>query len=341
MAEGHHYARDVTRIERSAFNPAIGTRAALFALTPLVLAFIIHQPLLFFSTLAALFLVLTEGQPSLLPTRILLVACFTEALSLGLGTLTATAGPALSIPILGVAIFIALLGRGRPQWASVATFTAITFAVGLGLPGYSAPAAGERVIFALVGCLWALAGIELHRFIIFHWRHTTDRGGSLSLSQPMPRAETLRSSVVLAVACSVGFSIGFALGLPRDYWIVVTILLTVRPNISLTRTFTLEMAIGTVIGAMIGAAITLATSNFVVLTIFLFIFGLLMFSSRGVNLGLVQIFFAPFIIILLNILYPGEWYLAFYRILAVVIGVAISFVLVYILERLKKTSTWL
>ena len=341
MTEGHHYARDVTRIERSAFNPGIGTRAALFALTPLVLAFIIHQPLLFFSTLAALFLTLTEGQPSILPSWVLLVACFAEAAGLGLGTLTATAGPVLSIPILGVAMFIVLLGRGKPQWAPVATFTAITFAVGLGLPGYSAQAAGERVIFALIGCIWMLAGVELHRFVLSLRHRRMAPGGAASIQQPMPRSETLRSSLILAVACSLGFAFGFALGLPRDYWIVVTILITVRPNISLTRTFTLEMAIGTVIGAMIGAAITLATSDLLVLTTLLFVFGLLMFSLRGVNLGLVQIFFTPFIIILLNILYPGEWYLAFYRILAVSIGVAISIVLVYLLETFKKTSTWL
>ena len=47
-------------------------------------------------------------------------------------------------------------------------FTAIVFAVGMGLPGYSIQSAGLRTLFSLIGTLWALLGIEIHRFVVSH-----------------------------------------------------------------------------------------------------------------------------------------------------------------------------
>ena len=156
------------------------------------------------------------------------------------------------------------------------------------------------------------------------------RGGATSIQQPMPRGDVEKFP---RPCCRMlaGFRIRICTGTAQR-------LLNRRDDIdhgaakhqSHQDLHPGDGRIGTVIGAIIGAAITLATSNLLVLTILLFVFGLLMFSSRGVNLSVVQIFFTPFIIILLNILYPGEWYLAFYRVLAVSIGVAI--------DRLKCTS---
>jgi uncharacterized membrane protein YccC len=79
----------------------------------------------------------TEMQLPAIPSRILLVACFTEAVSFGLGTLAATTGHSLTLLLLGIGVFVALIARVSPKWAPVGTFTAIIFAIGVGLPGYS------------------------------------------------------------------------------------------------------------------------------------------------------------------------------------------------------------
>ena len=50
-----------------------------------------------------------------------------------------------------------------------------------------------------------------------------------------------------------------------------------------------------------------------------------------------HIFLVPFIIILLNIYYPGEWYLSFIRILDVAIGGAVAVAMVY----LSGSRPWL
>ena len=127
---------------------------------------------------------------------------------------------------------------------------------------------------------------------------------------PPLRSETIRQAFAIAVASAVGLAIGIALGLPRDFWIVVTIVLAIRPTIGSTVTFTLLIVIGTMIGAIVAAAITLEIGVPYVIAILLFAFAIAMFATRGVNLALVQLFLTPFIIILLDILYPGEWMLA-------------------------------
>jgi len=98
----------------------------------------------------------------------LLLVCCTEAAAFGVGTLTATTAHLLSPILLGIGVFVALFAWSYTKWAAVGMFTAIVFAVGVGLPGYSIQSAGLRTFFSLIGMLWALLGIEIHRFVISH-----------------------------------------------------------------------------------------------------------------------------------------------------------------------------
>ena len=88
------------------------------------------------------------------------------------------------------------------------------------------------------------------------------------------------------------------------------------------------MVMGTIAGSIIAAVITLGTSNLYLLLAFLFSFVAVLFAVIGVNIILIQIFLVPFIIILLDIYYPGQWYLSLFRILDVAIGGAIAIALV-------------
>jgi uncharacterized membrane protein YccC len=60
-----------------------------------------------------------------------------------------------------------------------------------------------------------------------------------------------------------------------------------------------------------------------------------LFAVIEINIILIQIFIVPFIIILLSIYYPGQWYLPFIRILNVAIGAAIAVAVVYLLSALS------
>jgi hypothetical protein len=325
--------KEVTHADRSAFSLPRGIRAGVIALVPLVLGLAVHNIELIFATLGAMFLTNTDGPPFFLPARVLLVACFTESAAVGLGTLSATTG-LLSPLFVGIAVAVALLARGSPMWANVGTFTAIIFAVGAGLQGASLEGAGLRAVLLLLGSLFALFGVVLQRMI-------AKRKNPTAQTKPPPvqtisRSENIRSAIVVGVLSAFGLLVGHALGLPRDYWAVLTLIIAVRPNLSLTITFASTMAVGAVAGAVIAAGITLETTDVNILLPLLFVFAILMFASRGVNVGLGQVFLVPYLVILLNILYPGAWYFALYRILEVGMGVGLALVAVYVLSEMKK-----
>ena len=141
---------------------------------------------------------------------------------------------------------------------------------------------------------------------------------------------SLRSTLLIGIASAVGYSIGLVLGLPRDFWILITIILAVRPNTNLTITFASMMIMGTIAGSLIAAVITLGTNNLYLLLALLFSFAAVLFAVIGVNTILIQIFLVPFIIILLGIYYPGQWYISLYRIIDVAIGGAIAVAMVYL-----------
>jgi uncharacterized membrane protein YccC len=335
MSRMSRFVKDIRRLDKSAFSLTRGFRAAAFVIAPIIVDFaIVHQPrLLVLATLGAVILTNTEMQLPAIPSWILLVACFTEAVSFGLGTLVATTGHSLTIFLLGIGVFVALIARVSPRWTPVGTFTAVIFAIGVGLPGYSIQSAGLRILFSLIGMLWALIGVEIHRLVLSK-RIKLSESQSAANEQPMPRLDVLRSALMIGIASALGYTIGLVLGLPRDFWTVVTIIIAIRPNISATTTFTSMIVIGTIVGALI-ALITLENSNLSLRLALLFSFAVALYATMKVNVILTQIFLVPFIIILLNIYYPGEWYLSFIRILDVAIGGAIAVAMVCLLSALS------
>ena len=281
-----------------------------------------------YMTLGACFLTMTEGSNSArLPLAPLLAACVTEPLAFYLGTLTGLTG-LISVPITGLALFVSLLLELEGVWALVGNTTAVFFAVGVGLPGGSETGALTRLVFAFAGCLLAFGGVWIHRAI----KDRAHYGFGLKFPKAANKlhSDTFRDIVAVSIASALGLAVGIALNLPRDYWILVTILIVSRPRILPTVSLTASMVFGTLVGATIGAAVAVEIANAFVLEFILLVLGVLLFSTRGVNLGLTQLFIAPFIIISINLLYPGHWQVAEYRVIDIAIGGAIAIATVYI-----------
>jgi hypothetical protein len=328
---------ELVRINKSAFDPRTGLRASLSAIVPVILGFAVHQPELLLIGVGAIFLTNTEGQPSTLTLRVLFGATVMESLAFGLGRLVSTTSFLISATLLGGGVFLALLLRGNPRWGQVGTFVAVIFAVGVGLPDGSTQAAEIGALYLLLGGIWALLGVWLQRRISVRghpeWRAKLappqpNQAAQSVASQPNP----IETALIVAVAAALGYVVATTFELPRDYWVVVIVITAVRPNLGLTVSFTAARAVGSIVGALIAAAVVLGTNSPYLLAPSLFAFSFLMFSTRGVNTVLLQVFLVPFIIILLNIIYPGEWYLALDRVLDTLIGGAIAIVVVSLLE---------
>ena len=176
-----------------------------------------------------MFVTNTEGpNAARLPLPGLLLACFTEAFAFAMGTLVGLTG-LWAIPLLGLGVFATLSAVGNQRLAAVGRFTAIFFAVGVGLPGGSTGGALERLWLSLLGGLLAFLGAWLHRSLT---KREVSAGASEPLiSQlkrharlPMPsvpslESESFRHSMAVGAACALGLTVGLALGLPRDFWI--------------------------------------------------------------------------------------------------------------------------
>lgn len=331
--------RDITKVDRSAFNLAAGLRSAALVAVPLLIGIVTGElAALIYTTLGALNLINSEVPKSQAPLRVLFVASFTEALAFGLGTLAQTTGYVV-IPFVGLGVFAGLMLAIYPRYGFVASQTAIFFAIGARLSGGSVGVVDYRIFFALLGGLWATLGIAVHRLLgsrrigsrgMVPAASTISSSGSGQTAAPV-RRDTFTHAVIVGVASSVGLSIGILLGLNRDFWIIVTIVLALRPGVNTTLDYTVMIVVGTAIGAVAAAVVTLEVTAHYTLLVILFAIAVAFFSTRGMNFALSQIFVTPFIIVLLNIIFPGSWQLAGARVLDVLIGGAVSLATVYVL----------
>src|SRR5712691_9553881 len=164
MKIGSQFFKDIRLLDKSAFNLTVGLRAAAFVIAPIIVGFAIQQPALLFASLGAVFLTFTERFIPTMPSRMLLLVCYIEAAAFGVGTLTATTGHLLSPILLGIGVFVALFAWARTKWAAVGMFTAIVFAVGVGLPGYSIQSAALSMSRYLIRRIQATATIVLQPY---------------------------------------------------------------------------------------------------------------------------------------------------------------------------------
>lgn len=341
MEAEKEFVNNITKLDKSAFSLLKGLRSGLFVLLPFLFAPILGYKGAAFAALGGMWLTNTDGPKTFTPSSILLAASLAESVAVALGTITGAAGTITPL-LVGIGVFFPMMVHGNSRWTRVGTFTAITFAVGVGLPG-DYTAALLRAIFSVLGTLLSLLGIVVQRYLsekissrkVGHYRQIEQPNAMESL-----HPDALRNALTIGAASAVGFLIGSLLGLPRDFWIVVTIILTVQPSLNATLTFTSGMVLGTILGAVLGAAVVIGTKNIYLQLVFLSLFALMMFATSGVNLALVQVFLAPFIIILLNIIYVGRTDFAEARVIDVAIGGLVSIATVYVIGLRPIRKFW-
>ena len=331
----------ITKIDRSSLSIVNGLASGVFVILPFAFAPLIGYVNAAFAAFGGMWLTNTVWPKSHSPISVLFVACFVESVSVGLGTLAGAAG-AIAPILVGAGVFVPMLLHGNPKWSRVGTYTAITFAVGAGIPGNSY-ASLHRMYFSLLGTLFALLGIWVRRYLSskgLQGKSGDKNAKPLSSSYRRLHEDAFRNAMVIGITSAFGLWIGMVLGLPRDFWVVIAIILTFQPSFNATLAFTSRMVLGTVIGAIMGAAVLFATNDIYIHLAFLLIFAVLMFALRGVNTALVQIFLAPFIIVLLNVIYSGQVNFAEARIIDVVLGGIISVATVYVIGLKPIRKYW-
>jgi uncharacterized membrane protein (TIGR01666 family) len=117
----------------------------------------------------------------------------------------------------------------------------------------------------------------------------------------------------------------------HSYWVLLTIIVILKPGYSLSKQRNYQRLIGTVVGGIIGILILLFVHNTIVQFVFLVIFMMGAYSFQRLNYVISVIMMTPYVLILFKFLGVGHLNIAQERIVDTIIGSAIAFIASYVL----------
>lgn len=149
---------------------------------------------------------------------------------------------------------------------------------------------------------------------------------NLSLDSTMCR-HSLRISIAIVFA----YVFGIFLNIHNTYWILLTIIVIMRPSYGLTRERSKDRVIGTFIGAVVAIGIVLITQNVVVYSVLAIVSLILAISLMQQNYKSAAIFITISIIFVYSLTNSDAFEVIQYRIIDTIIGAIIAVIANYVL----------
>lgn len=149
---------------------------------------------------------------------------------------------------------------------------------------------------------------------------------NLSFSSTMFR-HAFRFSISIVFA----YLLGYLFEIQNTYWILLTIVVIMRPSYGLTKERSKDRIIGTLIGAVISVGIVLLTQNVVVYSILAFVSLILAFSLIQQNYKFAAVLITISIVFVYSLINPNAFEVIQYRVLDTIIGATIAVFANYIL----------
>jgi uncharacterized membrane protein YccC len=139
-------------------------------------------------------------------------------------------------------------------------------------------------------------------------------------------------SLRMMITCGVGFIIGkvFATG-HHSYWIVMTVIIILKPGFSLTKKKNYDRLLGTIAGGILGLLVLAFVKNENSLFGFIFLFMLGTYTFIRVNYIVMVLFVTPYVMILFHFLGLGALNVASERLLDTGIASVLAFLASYFL----------
>src|SRR5690606_1803840 len=140
------------------------------------------------------------------------------------------------------------------------------------------------------------------------------------------KSNLFRHSIRRAVMMGVGYlvSLTFEVG-SHSYWILLTIMVTLKPGFSLTKERNFQRLAGTIIGGLVGAVLLLVVKDETSLFILLLLFMVTTFSLIRVSYVVSVIFMTPYVLILFSFLGMDTLSIVQERIIDTLIGSGLAF----------------
>ncbi|QDO93995.1 hypothetical protein FNB79_08365 [Formosa sediminum] len=149
---------------------------------------------------------------------------------------------------------------------------------------------------------------------------------NISLKSPIFR-HTLRLTISILVA----FLLGQFFEIRNAYWIILTIIVIMRPNYGLTKERTKNRILGTLIGALFAIVIIMLTTNPIIYAILAAISLMFGFALIQQNYRVGATFITTYIIFVYALLDPNAMTVVKFRVIDTLIGALISFCATYFL----------
>jgi hypothetical protein len=151
---------------------------------------------------------------------------------------------------------------------------------------------------------------------------------------------SVRFGFVLAATVSVCLFVVRALDLPRGHWVVVSVLVVLRPEATVTRRRGLERVAGTLFGCLLAVGLVSLVRTPLLADALLFLLMVGFFRLQRVAYGWSLAFFTPAMVLGISLLEPGNWHWAANRAVDVVAGTLVALVVGLLLgARPKRAPT--
>jgi uncharacterized membrane protein YccC len=138
------------------------------------------------------------------------------------------------------------------------------------------------------------------------------------------KSAIFKHSLRLALVVMIGYSIGALFAVNNSYWILLTIVVIMRPNYGLTKTRSKQRILGTLIGAAIAVGIVLIVQNPVFYAIIAIITLILAFAMVQRNYKTSAVFITLSVVFIYALLQPNVLDVIQFRVVDTLIGAGLA-----------------
>jgi uncharacterized membrane protein (TIGR01666 family) len=140
------------------------------------------------------------------------------------------------------------------------------------------------------------------------------------------RSDTFRHALRVSIAASAGYILSQVVMLGHSYWILLTIIVILKPAYSITKKRNYQRVLGTIAGAFAGLVILYFIKDNTALFIIMLVFMTGTYSFVRTNYLVAVVFMTPYVLLLFHLLNNGQFKTVLTdRVLDTVIGSAIAF----------------
>ncbi len=170
----------------------------------------------------------------------------------------------------------------------------------------------------------APTSLDFKRFIT-----SEDYNPALLTENVTLQSPIFRHALRLSIGLLVGYVLGHVFNVTNIYWILLTIVVILRPNYGLTVQRSRNRVAGTILGVIIAIILFLFPINQTFLLILLTISLILAVATLSANYMLAATFITLNVIFLFSLLSPDQWDVITYRLIDTIIGASVSVLVSY------------